>query len=45
MVEDDSELLLERVEEDMAAEDSEDDEDNLLHVDDLQNIPNINKVN
>ncbi|XP_075225298.1 intraflagellar transport 57 [Lycorma delicatula] len=44
VVEDDSELLLERIEEDMAAEDSEDDEDNLLNIDDLQNIPNISKV-
>ena len=43
-IEDDSELLLEKIEEEMAAEDSEEDEDNLLHIDDLQNITNINKV-
>lgn len=45
VIEDDSELLLERVEEYMAADDSEEDEDNLLHIDDLPNIPNVNKVN
>lgn len=43
-IEDDSELLLDKIEEEMAAEDSEEDEDNLLHIDDLQNITNINKV-
>lgn len=42
-IEDESELLLEKIEEEMAAEDSEEDEDNLLHIDDLQNITNINK--
>lgn len=44
IVEDDSELLLERVEEFMAAEDSEEDEDNLLHIDDLHNIPSVTKA-
>lgn len=40
VVEDDSELLLERIEEEMAAEelDSEDDEDIFLHVDDLHKV-------
>lgn len=40
VVEDDAELLLERIEEDMAAEepDSEDDEDIFLHVDDLNKV-------
>lgn len=43
-VNDEAELLLEKIEEEMAAEDSEEDEDNMLHIDDLQNITNINKV-
>uniref|UniRef100_A0A1B6ET33 Intraflagellar transport protein 57 homolog n=1 Tax=Cuerna arida TaxID=1464854 RepID=A0A1B6ET33_9HEMI len=42
-IDDEAELLLEKIEEEMAAEDSEEDEDNLLHIDDLQNITNINK--
>ncbi|XP_054263754.1 intraflagellar transport protein 57 homolog [Macrosteles quadrilineatus] len=42
-IDDEAELLLEKIEEEMAAEDSDDDEDNLLHIDDLQNITNINK--
>jgi hypothetical protein len=43
-VEDESELLLEKVEEDMAAEISDEEEENLLHVDDLQNLHIGNKV-
>ena len=43
-VEDESELLLEKVEEDMAAEISDEEEENLLHVDDLQNLHIVNKV-
>lgn len=43
-INDEAELLLDKIEEEMAAEDSEEDEDNLLHIDDLQNITNINKV-
>ncbi|XP_039285721.1 intraflagellar transport protein 57 homolog isoform X1 [Nilaparvata lugens] len=42
--EDDYELLLERVEEEMAGEDSEEDEDNLLHIDDLHNIASAHKI-
>lgn len=40
VVEDDAELLLERIEEEMAMEepDSEDNEDVLLHVDDLNKV-------
>uniref|UniRef100_A0A1B6CE44 Intraflagellar transport protein 57 homolog n=1 Tax=Clastoptera arizonana TaxID=38151 RepID=A0A1B6CE44_9HEMI len=43
IIEDDAELLLEKIEEEMATEDTDDDEDNLLNIDDLQNITNINK--
>ncbi|RZF47361.1 hypothetical protein LSTR_LSTR015760, partial [Laodelphax striatellus] len=42
--EDDYELLLERVEEEMAGEDSEEDEDNLLHIDDLHNGVSAHKI-
>lgn len=40
IIEDDAELLLERIEEEMAAEepDSEEDEDVFLHVDDLNKV-------
>jgi len=42
VIEDDAELLLERIEEEMAAEDpdSEEDEDVFLHVDDLNKVRN-----
>lgn len=39
MEEDDSELLLERVEEEMAAVYSDDEDDNLLNIDDLRTLP------
>lgn len=43
-VEDESELILEKVEEEMAAEISDEEEENLLHIDDLQNLRVGNKV-
>ena len=43
-VEDESELILEKVEEEMAAEMSDEEEENLLHIDDLQNLRVGNKV-
>ena len=43
-VEDESELILEKVEEEMAAEISDEEEENLLHIDDLQNLRIGNKV-
>lgn len=43
-VEDESELILEKVEEEMAAEISDEEEENLLHIDDLQNLHTGNKV-
>lgn len=43
-VEDESELILEKVEEEMAAEISDEEEENLLHIDDLQNLHVGNKV-
>jgi estrogen-related receptor beta like 1 len=43
-VEDESELILEKVEEEMAAEISDEEEENLLHIDDLQNLRTGNKT-
>lgn len=43
-VEDESELILEKVEEEMAAEISDEEEENLLHIDDLQNLRVGSKV-
>jgi hypothetical protein len=43
-MEDESELLLEKVEEEMAAEVSDEEDENLLHIDDLQNLRVGNKV-
>lgn len=43
-VEDESELILEKVEEEMAAEISDEEEENLLHIDDLQNLRVGNKT-
>lgn len=43
-MEDESELLLEKVEEDMAAEISDEDEEDILHLDDMHNLHIGNKV-
>ena len=43
-VEDESELILEKVEEEMAAEISDEEEESLLHIDDLQNLRTGSKV-
>lgn len=43
-MDDESELLLEKVEEEMAAEISDEEEEDLLHIDDLQNLRFGNKV-
>ncbi|KAJ9585301.1 hypothetical protein L9F63_002886 [Diploptera punctata] len=42
-MEDESELLLEKIEEEMAADFSDEEEENLLHIDDLQNLRIGNK--
>lgn len=44
MEEDDSELLLERVEEEMAAVYSDDEDDHLLNIDDLRTLPGSDLV-